>query len=389
MMKKILITTLFLWGHAVRGNSTDTDHSSCQPLKSKVIYTIEKDDFLSDILQTFELTPLWGKSHFVKKSLKINGLNDPDLIISGNKLEIPFRCEEDAQRFSLLDQDGIRFIDSKKLVKVKTIKVSDKKMMVFQYPDGSRKPYLEGKIDPPKYDALETNPKTPLLHRGEKSSVDEVNKSKLKTNYSISLLSGFKKISSTDLNTHKDSTLLSDPLIGAQINLSLGELQKLRGGFFYQYQSIKFIQDDSTPLKNAQNSLNFIGTYLERNYPSLGTLRLKAQYGEYLFLTGSTSSGVMIKKFWRPSIGLDYAYSFFKKNSLNLSLLTSYQSSFSGKHQGQELRTGHGPSLGTNLNTTIFSRPVDFSIIYSIFFQESQDYEQRDHHIGLSSTINF
>ncbi len=389
MKNKLLVVCVVVWGTSIMAKTTDPNHDSCTKLQSKVIYTIEQDDVLSDILQTFELTPLWGKSNFVRKSLKINRLNNPDFILSGKELEIPFRCEEDAQRFSLINRGESRLIDSTKLIKVKTVKVSNEKKMVLEYPDGTRKPFDEEAPPVPEHSTPVTKTSLDETPKPKVSPPVEKIKKEFIKNLSIGLVSGFKKITSTDLVTNKNSTLLSEPIMGAQINLSFGEVKNLRTSFFYHYQSVKFILDDSTTIENAQSSLSLLGTSFEKNYHQIGTFKLRAQYGEYQFLTGSSSSGVTVRKFWRPSTALDYGFSFLKNNSFDLSILTSYQTSLPVEAQGQKLKLGHGPSIGSNLSTTLFSRPLDFGIMYSLFFQESKTYEQTDHLISLSGILQF
>jgi hypothetical protein len=395
-MINLFFIIIFLGVTPIQAKTSQSNHDNCTKLQSKVVYIIEQDDFLSDILQTFQLTPLWGRSHFVRKSLKINRLRNPDFILTGNELEIPFQCEEDAQRFPLINKEGVRQIDSTKLVKVKTVKVSDGKKMVFQYPDGTRIPYDEGEPGAPKNlngDSYTNKIKNDTAINPDLDKTENYTEAKapqrLKKYFSVGLLSGFRKLDSTDLNTEKKSTLLSQPLFGAHLDFSVLVRNQIKAGIFYNYQYIKFIQADSTEVKNSQSSLSSLGTFLENKFERMGTFRVKAIYGEYQFLTGSSSSGVTLRKFWRPSAGIDYLIPIYKNNSLDLHFVTSYQNFFSTDNHGQNLKSGHGLSFGPNINTTLLSKSFDIGIMYSQFSQKSQDYEQTDHHIGLSGILKF
>lgn len=120
------------------------DIESCKPLASPVIYIIQKGDQLGDISRTFGFYPLWGmKTGQVTQLAANSGIADLNYIRVGDPVHLPFKCEEEVNKYLVLNRGNYRQIDPRALVRVHTYpKRKGEMRTTLIFPDGHEIPLL-------------------------------------------------------------------------------------------------------------------------------------------------------------------------------------------------------------------------------------------------------
>jgi hypothetical protein len=85
----------------------------CTPLLKSTKYKVAKGDHIAYILRQFGQEPVFSSSGSLNKLLKINQIENPDLIEPGDEITMPFRCEEDVAVWSTVDKGAYRLISLK------------------------------------------------------------------------------------------------------------------------------------------------------------------------------------------------------------------------------------------------------------------------------------
>ncbi len=87
----------------------------CTPVKKPTKYFVKKADHIASILRLLDLEPVFGSGGSLQKLLKVNNLQNPNLIEPGNEIVIPFACEEKATAWTLIDRGEDRLITLEKV----------------------------------------------------------------------------------------------------------------------------------------------------------------------------------------------------------------------------------------------------------------------------------
>lgn len=98
--------------------ATDTFAQSavaCTPLTKPIRYVVQKGDYPAAILRKFELEPVFTKKGSMPELLKINKFANPNVIEPKSEILLPFKCEEQAQKWTLVNREKDRLVTAVKI----------------------------------------------------------------------------------------------------------------------------------------------------------------------------------------------------------------------------------------------------------------------------------
>jgi uncharacterized ubiquitin-like protein YukD len=82
----------------------------CTPLLKTTKYKVEKGDHIALVLRKFGLDPVFTKSGSLSKLLKMNQIENQDLIEPASELVMPFACEEQIVNYVTVDKGEYRLV---------------------------------------------------------------------------------------------------------------------------------------------------------------------------------------------------------------------------------------------------------------------------------------
>jgi hypothetical protein len=89
----------------------------CTPVLKTTKYKVNKGDHIAFILRKFNLEPVFGSFGSLNKLLKLNQIENQNLIEPNNEITIPFSCEEQIRSWMTVDKADYRLITLDQKVK--------------------------------------------------------------------------------------------------------------------------------------------------------------------------------------------------------------------------------------------------------------------------------
>jgi hypothetical protein len=192
------------------------------------------------------------------------------------------------------------------------------------------------------------------------------NKLQSHSDLGFSASSRFLKLESTDNLTNSQATLISDASLGWK--LSWGQRWSSELYSHLDYESYKVnISDSSSTTKTLLNKEQTLSNYeFGLNYLFSSKLKLLSSliYGETLVNRSSSLSVITIQKFISPKIQLGLNYTLLSRDELKLLSITDFTLSLPSAQDNYSSKLGTGYKLGLGIEDKISFLKVKGALFY-------------------------
>jgi len=309
-----------------------------------VWYRVGEGQGIGRILQAAWLSPLWGKTGYVQKTIELNiGV----LTSNGNFVEeraiiiLPVSSLEAHPNFSVTADRELRihrFIDKygkaeaiQKLV-LEDVKKSEPVVEPVVEPvTAVREPASEIIELPPSPEEVEKEPKENFTRFGT---------------LSIAPRFSFLRVDSKDAQTGAAATLLSEPLWGFEAQWGQIWSPRTSSFLYLQYTKLAFEKPGLKTIQDAPTSRARFGFGIRRQLSTHFGSAVSFGYGHELFARAISTSIIAIDRIALPRGALDFDYNFGDLRPFNILLRAGVYSVLGGKHDSFNIKLGYGARAG-------------------------------------------
>jgi LysM domain len=270
-----------------------SDLLQCSAVEKPVNYKVVKDDYLTGILLTFGFKPLYGKMSQVAKVVKLNKIRDPDLIFPDQEIYLPFRCEQDTDKYVLMDRGKDRQIKS------------------------LQDPLMDGQV-------LQENKKV-LVSIGTIRLKPIVQPFKKHSSISVGGLYGFQRIDSVGKNNGSTALLLSKPTVGFHLGGGYHWTSRLTTSFNFEHRLIEMERATTGVLTNEKQNTSGLGVDIQYNWTAKFKSILGVNYEERLFVQSIQIGNASLEVYQQPILDLKIEHEVFHYGSLGMDVMLAYR----------------------------------------------------------------
>jgi hypothetical protein len=344
----------------------------CSALEKPVNYLVEKDDYLTGILQTFGFKPLYGKMSRVTEVSEINEIKDPNIILPGQELYLPFRCEQDTERYVLIDRGEDRQINSKYLIKVKTRILSDgRRVNLMRLPNSNGKwvPYDASVFLSSGQGDLEKNELPPDHQKIQLSlgtiQVKYIDKPfKKHSTLSVGGLYGFQRINSVGSNNGSTALLLSKPVVGLHLGWDLHWTSRWTTSFNFAHRQVEMESASVGVLTNEKQNTSALGAHIQYHWTDKFRSMLGVNYEDRLFVRSTQIGNASLEVFQQPIVDLKIEHQLFQYGSLGMDLMLGYRQMLNTSSDFAKIENSGEYLMGTTFRRQIKQMQIAIQLNY-------------------------
>lgn len=351
--------------------STDSD-KKCTPVTKPVRYAVVFGDHLAIIVHRFGFRPLYGKGSQVKKIGKLNGLGDPNVIIAGQEILLPFRCEEDALKHALIDRQDSRLIESRAAV-AETVAQPEAESNAPRLPSASAaETKVETKVETTQ-NTQQASAEVAALAPEKPYAASESDATQFVPYSSLSIggLYGYYRLDSKELVGNGSALLLSKPSLGIALGWDLHWEPAFTTGFRLTSRSIEFQRATNGVLNNGEQRTSGVGLDFKYRLSEKFKSSLGLSFDERLFARSVQTGTAILETYHQPSIDLMVEHELIRAGALGMDFMAGYRHLLKSSTESASFSDSSEYLLGATFRQQLEKRQIELKINYVTGEQKS------------------
>lgn len=342
----------------------------CAAIEKPVYYTIRSGDHLEKIVDRFGFKPLYGKHSQIIRVSALNKIKDPNIILAGGEILLPFKCEEDIADYVLIDREQSRLIEAN-IAKVET--------------GTARLPSATDVAQQPAPVLASAPPvETPAAVPTASPTTDETSFVPHST-LSVGALYGFYRLDSKEIYGSAQALLLSRPSLGFELGWELQWQENFATGFRLNGRSIEFQRATSGVLNNGKQTTSGVGLDFKNQWTKKFKSTLGLNYDERLYVRALQTGIAVIDVYHQPSFVLIVEHELIRAGSLGLDLMAGYRHLLNAATETLSLSDSSEYLIGATFRQQLEKRQIELKINY-VTGQQKSSYSTQDN-AGLEARI--
>jgi hypothetical protein len=344
------------------------------------------------------LTPLWNKERgFVKRIALENKIQNADLIYPGSRLLLPFSCEKDLEKYSVIERaEGLREVNPNALVRVRTYPTSQGAVSVLLLPDGRKIPMDSASAAEEKSQSqfseqnLKRNISSEDAPIAPSVEVRDAEPSfKAYSRLHADGLYGFYRIDSTSSLNGSKALLLSDPSLGVSLGWEQIWTENFSTGVSVNAMGIQMRRASSGSLEKGDQTLSRLGFGLRYRFTPNFETKLYTDYGNQLFVRAVTTGTATIDSVYTSKIGLSVIPTLIQRNDLSLDLELGVFHVWPTSLNDYKIEIGSGFRLAPRLRQKLNQMQMELKLCYDELSQNTTISEQKGSSVGIQFGVSF
>ncbi len=389
--------------------SDPSREEKCSAVTKPVRYAVVYGEHLAIVIHRFGFRPLYGKRSQVKKISELNNLKDPNVIIAGQEIFLPFKCEEDALKHVLIEREESRMIASVGEVPSPSQSAPAESAPTHPAsvpPAGPASPDVIAAVNsapvvqPASAPPSSSEPSAPSAAPSPSSEsptptatqpAEEPTPFVPYSSFSIGGLYGFYRLDSKEIAGSASALLLSRPSLGAAFGWDLHWHQDFTTGFRLKSRSIEFQRATSGVLNNSQQTTSGVGLDFKYRWTERFRSSLGMNYDERLFARSVQTGTAVLEVFHQPSFELIFEHEVIRAGALGLDLMAGYRQLLQTSIESASLNDSSEYLLGATFRQKLEKQQIELKINYVNGQQKSslsnQDNTGIETYLGIKMEI--
>jgi hypothetical protein len=362
-----------------QSSNVQSREEECSVVTKPVRYAVLYGEHLAIVVHRFGFRPLYGKRSQVKKISELNNLKDPNVIIAGQEILLPFKCEEDAIKHVLIDREESRIIASvsEALSPAQTASEAVRSTSVSMPTPPASSTAARDVAEAATNVLPETTnlPQPSVQHPAEPKPVAAPNPTPSDlaseattfvphSTLSIGGLYGFYRLDSKEIVGTASALLLSRPSLGVAFGWDLHWQPEFTTGFRMNSRSIEFQRATSGVLNNGQQTTSGVGLDFKYRWTQKFKSSLGFNYDERLFVRSVQSGTAVLEVFHQPSFELIVEHEMIRAGALGLDFMAGYRQLLQTSIESASLNDSSEYLLGAIFRQQLEKRQIELKINY-------------------------
>lgn len=332
--------------------------TECSSVKGRVYYTAKSGDYLFLILQRFNFVgPIWDpKRKYIIKTSRLNQIQNPDLILVGDTIDLPFACEHDLLKFHVTPTHLGREVHIKTERSVAG--------------EESGKPPITSQKDRPA-EAAETR------------SFKTFSRLRVGSTYE------FFRIDSASSTSSSSAILLSEPSHGLNLDWEQIWSEQFSTQFQVSQTTVQMRDASSGILEGGRKDLGQVGFSVNYSISPKLIAKFDSSYGNELFVRAITAGQARLDSVDVSRFGASLVSTLIQKDDLGFDLKLGYFQLMSTETADYSLRSGWGYILAPSLRHKLDHMQMELQLKYEQAEQDSNISSQQRKQVGIYFGLSF
>jgi hypothetical protein len=323
----------------------------------------------------------------------LNKIKDPNRIFPDQEIYLPFKCEQETDKYVLIDRGKDRLINPKYLIKVKTKILSDGRRVTFmQLPNGKIVNYDISLLSSSDHTSLR---RRRFSHENKKVQVSVGTNNTKPTSppfkkynsLSFSGLYGFNRIDSVGLNNGSTALLLSKPIIGLHLGWDLHWTPRLTTNFNFVHRQIEMERATTGLLINQKQNTSGLGADIRYRWTDQLKSVLGFNYEDRLFVRSIQIGTASLEVYQQPSMDLKIEHQVFHYGSFGMDVMLGYRQMFKTSAESASIYNNGEYLMGAAFRRQMKKMQIELQLNY-LKGQLKSDITEQDN-TGIEARIGF